>query len=87
MEISDFYIMALSFLLFFAVGKIFKAVLEKQEQNNIKDIHIANLSGENLGLEFSDDTELAHTILACTAGNTSCLVKDSELTKVAFTDE
>jgi hypothetical protein len=84
LEISDVYIMALSFLIFFAVGKIFKAVIEKQKQNNTKNINIANPRGGNLGLEFSDDTELAHTILACIADNERYLVKDPELTKIVF---
>lgn len=84
LEISDVYIMALSFLISFAVGKIFKAVIEKQKQNNTKNINIANPRGGNLGLEFSDDTELAHTILTCIADNERYLVKDPELTKIVF---
>ena len=77
--------MALSFLIFFAVGKIFKAVVEKQKQNNTKNINIANPKGENLGLEFSDDRELAHTILACIADNERYLVKDPEIIKIVLT--
>lgn len=84
LEINDAYIMALSFLIFFAVGKIVKAVIEKQKQNNAKSINISNPRGGNLGLEFSDDTELARTILACIADNQRYLVKDPELTKIVF---
>lgn len=69
LEISDAYIMALSFLRFFTVGKIFKSVVEKQKRNNTKDINLANPRGGNLGFEFSDDTEIAHAILACIAYN------------------
>jgi hypothetical protein len=72
-------------LIFFAVGKIFKAVIEKQKRNNTKNRNIANPRGGNLELEFSDDTELAHTILSCIADNERYLVKDSELTKIVFT--
>jgi hypothetical protein len=34
-EISDLYVMALSFLIFFAVGKIVKSVVEKQQRQLI----------------------------------------------------
>lgn len=37
LEINDAYIMALSFLIFFAVGKIVKAVVEKQKRKNTKN--------------------------------------------------
>lgn len=84
LAISDPYIMALTFLIFFAVGKIFKAVIEKQEQNNTKNINVSNPRGGNFGLEFSDNTELAHTILACIANNERYLVKNPELTKIVF---
>ena len=48
-------VMALSFLIAFAVGKIVKSVIEKQKR------HIVNPRGGDLtiGLELSDDTELA----------------------------
>ena len=38
----------------------------------------------NIGLEFSDDTELAHTILACIVDNERYLLKDPEITKIVF---
>ena len=84
LEINDLYIMALSFLIFFAVGKIFKAVIKKQKRNNTKTRNIVNPRGGNLGLEFSDDTELAHTILTCISDNERYLVKDPKLTKAIF---
>lgn len=89
-EISDAYVMALSFLIFFAVGKIVKAVVEKQKQKrkqkrkNTKNINMANPIGGNLGLEISDDTELANTILTCIADNERYLVKDPEIIKMVF---
>jgi len=45
---------------------------------------MANPRGGNIGLEFSDDTELAHTILACMDDNESYLVKDREIAKLIF---
>nr|YP_010471962.1 hypothetical protein N4L39_pgp092 [Haslea avium]YP_010472028.1 hypothetical protein N4L39_pgp026 [Haslea avium]UVG41427.1 hypothetical protein [Haslea avium]UVG41493.1 hypothetical protein [Haslea avium] len=84
LEINDAYIMALSLLIFFTVGKIFKAVIEKQKRNNAKNIKIVNPRGGSLGLEFSDDTELANTILSCIDDNERYLVKHPELTKIVF---
>jgi len=91
LEISDVYIMVLSFLISFAVGKIFKAVIEKliEKQKAVvekqkKNITISNPRGGTLGVEFWDDTELAHTILACIADNQRYLVKDPELIKIVF---
>lgn len=79
-EISDAYVMALTFLIFFAVGKIFKAVVEKQKRKNTKK----NPTGGIRGLEFSDETELGYTILACIADNERYLVKDPEIIKIVF---
>lgn len=78
--------MALSFCLSFAIGKIIKAVLEKQKQKreNSKYIKIPNPSGGSLGLEFYDDNELAFTILSCIADNESYLVKNKEVIKIIF---
>ncbi len=85
LEISDAYIMALSFLIFFAVGKVVKAVIEKQNQKKTKTINTANPRGGNIGLELYDDTELSHTILACIADNERYFVKHPEITKIIFT--
>ena len=82
--ISDFYVMALSFCIFFAVGKIVKSVLEKQHHQNSKNIQIPNPKGGAIGLEVSDDTKLAWTILSSIADNERYLVKDPEVKKVIF---
>ena len=88
LKINDAYIMALSFLIFFAVGRIFKAVIksviEKQKKNNPKNVDIPNPRGGNFGFDLTDDSELAHTILTCIADNERYLVKDPELTKIIF---
>jgi len=83
-EISDAYVMALSFLIFFAVGKIVKAVVERQKRKNNKSLNMTNPRGGNVGLEFSDDTELAYTILTCIADNERYLVKDPEIIEMVF---
>lgn len=59
--------MVLTFLIFFAVGKVFRAVVEKQNRNHTTNIKVANPRGGNLRLEFSDDMELTHVILTCIA--------------------
>jgi hypothetical protein len=86
LQINDAYIMALSFLILFFVGKIFKAVVENQKRKNTKNVTMANPRGGNIniGLEFSDDTELANAILACIADNERYLVKNPEITKIVF---
>lgn len=47
---------------------------------------MANLRVGNINIrcEFADDTELAHTILACIADNGRYLVKDPETIKIVF---
>jgi len=84
-EISDAYVMALSFIIFFAVGKIVKAVVEKLEKQKQKDaITMPNPRGGSIGLEIADDTELALTILSCMSDNERYLVKDPEIIQVVF---
>ena len=84
LEISEAYIMGLSFLIFFAVGQIFKSVVKKQTTNATRNISMVNPRGGNIGLEFWDDTELAHTILACISDNDRYLVKDPDLVNIIF---
>ena len=84
LEISDAYVMALSFLIFFSVGKIVKAVVEKQKRKNAGNVNMVNTRGGSIELKFSDDTELVHTILTCIADNERYLVKDPEIIKMVF---
>jgi hypothetical protein len=83
-EISDFYVMILVFLIFFSVGRICKAVIEKQTRANSENVDIANPRGGNFNLEFSDDTELGRTILSCIADNERYLVKNPKLINIIF---
>lgn len=73
-------------MIFFAVGRIVKAVVEKQELRNTKNMRIANPRGRNIniGFEFSDDTKLVQTILVCIADNKRYFIKDPEIIKVVF---
>jgi hypothetical protein len=86
LAISDAYVMALSFLLSYAIVRIAKSAIEKQQQKQKNaGVNVINPRGGNLGLElFSDDTELAHTILACIADNERYLVKSPEIIKIIF---
>ena len=82
LEISDAYIMALTFMISFGVGKIFKAVIEKQKRKNPNTINLVNPGGG--ALEFSDDAELGHTILTCITDNERYLVKDPKIINIVF---
>nr|YP_010472458.1 hypothetical protein N4L43_pgp051 [Pleurosigma intermedium]UVG42069.1 hypothetical protein [Pleurosigma intermedium] len=86
LEIDDASVAALMFLIAFAVGKIVKAVIEKQKQKRRKNIHIANPRGGDLtiGLELSDDTELAKIILSCISDNERYLAKDPRIIQIVF---
>ena len=79
LEIDDAYVVALSFLIAFAVGKIVKAVIEKQKRR--KNIRIANPRWRNItiGLELSDDTELSNIILSCISNNECYMSKDPKI--------
>lgn len=81
-EISDAYVMVLSFLIFYAVGIIVKAVIEKQKRKNAKNI--PNPRGGSIGLEIADDTELGLTILSCISDNERYLVKNLKIIKLIF---
>lgn len=84
-EISDLYLMALSFLITYSVTTIALSVVRKQiEKRQNKPINIPNPTGGTLGLKLSDDTDLAYTILSCISDNERYLVKDPELTKIVF---
>ena len=76
--------MGLSFVIYFVVGRIVKAVVEKQRAKTLKNLNMPNPRGGNLEIEFSDDTELSYTILSCIAGNQRYLVKDPTLIKMVF---
>ena len=84
LEIDDIYVMALSFLIFFAVGKVVKAVIKKLEQKNTKNVNVANPRGGEFSVTFTDDNELAQTILSCIADNERYLVKDQDLINIVF---
>lgn len=85
-EISDFYIMTLAFCISFAVTKIVKSVVEKQQRQgqDSKHMQIPNPTGGAIGFQVSDDTELGGLILSCIADNQSYLVKDEKIIRVIF---
>lgn len=81
-EINDAYIMALSFCLFFAIAQIVKEVLKKQEA--AKDVKMPNPTGGSMKMEFTDDSELALTILTCIADNEVYIVRHPKIRELVF---
>jgi len=64
--IHEGYIVALAFLIYFAVGRIVKAVIKDL---NKKNESIANPRGGDLDIRLNDDTELTNIILTCISDN------------------
>jgi len=81
-EISDVYVMVLTFLIFFSVTKIVKEVIQKR--GNAKELKIQNPRGGAIEVQLSDDNELAFTILTCIADNEQYLVKNPRLIEWVF---
>jgi hypothetical protein len=84
-EISDAYVMALSFCISFAIARIIKTVLKKLKKREIaKDVKIPNLKGGGMEIEFIDDNELASIILTCIADNELYVVKNPKIVELVF---
>ena len=77
--------MVLTFLISYALTKIFKEAIEKQIQKK-KQKNILNPRGGDsvIGLDLSDDTELAKRILSCISDNQRYIVKDPRIIKIVF---
>jgi hypothetical protein len=89
-EISEIYIMALTFCLFFAIGKIINEVLKKLQTRKTgktgKAIKIPNPKGGigSMEIDFSDDSELASVILSCISDNELYVVKNPKIIELVF---
>lgn len=87
-EISDLYVMALTFGISFAVTRIVKSVVEKQlsqiENSKSKHVQIANLKGGASELPFFDEAEIGACILASIADDKNYGVKDPKVISVIF---
>ena len=83
-EISDIYIIALTFLVIFYITKVVKQVIEKNENNNNKKIKTYNPHGDSTKIKLSDDNELAFTILSCINDNEQYLAKSPKMKKLIF---
>lgn len=86
-EISDLYVMALSFVLFYTVTSVVRRIIEKQRQKNRSYTRIPNpragaTGGE--GIMLTDESELALSILSCISNDYSYVVKDPTIKKVIF---
>lgn len=86
-EISDAYIMALSFIISYYVGVITKAVIlkltEQQEKKSDKKTQVPNPRG-GTNLQLNDNNDLAATILSCIADNHTYSVKNQKLKELIF---
>lgn len=78
LEISDVYVMALSFVIFYMVGRILKGVIKKQNEK----IKLVNPRGGEL--DFSDNRELIQTILVCINDNERYFVKNPQIKRLIF---
>jgi hypothetical protein len=84
-EISEAYIMALTFIIFFSVSKIVIYFLEKnQHNNNNKETKIHNPRGGAKELKLSDDNELSSVILSCIANDESYIVKNEQIKNLIY---
>jgi hypothetical protein len=84
-EISDVYVVALTFITAFGVTKITKQFIEKNKKNkNSKKIKMRNPRGGSQELKLSDDNELAATIISCIADNEKYVVKSPKMKKLIF---
>lgn len=81
-KISDAYVMALSFAIFFVVGKYAKTVLKNLETKQVRKM--SNPKGKGLKLEFFDDNELEITLLPCIADNEHYLVRNEKVKELIF---
>jgi len=83
-EISDAYVMALTFIITFSVTKIVMQVLEKRKKKKKEIQKINELRGGNLKLKLSDENELGLAILSCIADNEKYLVTNPRIKELIF---
>lgn len=81
LEINDAYLVALTFIIFYAVGSIIRKVIEKLART--EKIKIANPKGG--AFHYTDENELASVILACIANNELYIVRDARIIDLVFT--
>lgn len=83
-EISDFYLMVLTFIITYWVTKSVKDILKrhfsKESQNTVQ---VPNVVGGGFPV-LVDDTEIAMTILTCISDQGSYLVKDPKVIQIIF---
>lgn len=82
-EISDAYVMALTFIITSLVTKISIQVFNKLTKKE-KPLDLNEVIGGDLKIEFSDETELGLTILACIENNQNYLVLDPKIKKLIY---
>lgn len=85
-EISDAYIMGLSFLIGILLAKVTKRLIEKQIEKQKHAVKMPNPRGGGgiIDLEDSDDTELANVILSCIDDEKNYIVINQKLKEILF---
>ena len=85
-EINGFYLMVLTFCIFFGVGRILKSVLThlKFWKKNAQQTKITNLKGGAFEVQAFNEKELGEIILSCISDNEAYLIKDPKLIKLMF---
>jgi hypothetical protein len=84
-EVSDAYIMALTFIIFFSVTKIVMYFFKKnQHHNSNQETKIHNPRGGTKEIKISDDNELSSAILSCIANDESYIVKNQQIKNLIF---
>lgn len=85
LEINDAYVMALTFVLMFALTKILKDVNKKLlEKKKANQTNIKSVRGGGSQITFSNDDELGSIILACISDNEQYLIKNPRIKKLMF---
>lgn len=88
-EVNDFYAMALTMIIFFAVGRIIKAAIKNQEAKNQEQVTtLPNPRGggvlEVLSGDEKFDPELMTIMLSCINENESYLVENQAIKELIF---
>ena len=83
-EISDAYIMALTFLITYLVTIIVIQVLEKRSKQKEEKQKIVNLRGGKIEFTLSDENVLVLTILSCINDNEKYLVTSPRIKELIF---
>lgn len=80
--INEAYVVAVTFIIFYWVGKIIKRVIEKKLKTDLSII--PDTRGGGFSVEFNDEHELGMIILSCIKDNEKYMVNNNRLKQVIF---